>query len=153
MILSNRDLDTIAPYIQTGITPVILTDKINWLPVNAWYKRQSMLADYVDQWRKDWESRDADLYLSHYSPNYSGLGKDYNDWVSYKRRVNAAKKYIKINISEQSMFLYPGEDGLLVVTFKQDYRSDTVQRHFTKRQYWKMGHDGRWRIIYEGSAS
>ena len=153
VILSNRDLDTIAPYIQTGTTPVILTEKIDWLSRDEWQKRQSVFAGYVDQWRKDWESRDADLYLSHYSPNYSGLGKSYEDWVQYKRRVNASKKFIEVNISNQSMFLYPGEKGVLVVTFKQDYRSDTVQRRFFKRQYWKMGEDGRWRIVYEGSAS
>lgn len=153
VVLTNRDLDAIAPYIQKGTTPVILTEKINWLTVDKWRKRQAVFAGYIDQWRKDWESRNTDLYLRHYSPNYSGLGKDYRSWVEYKRRVNASKKFIHVDISNQSMFLYPGEKGLLVVTFKQDYRSDTVQREFVKRQYWKMGEDGRWRIVYEGSAS
>jgi len=81
------------------------------------------------------------------------LGKDYQDWVDYKRRVNTAKKYIEVDIREQSMFVYPDGLNILVVTFDQDYRSDTVKRKFRKRQYWRMEPDGKWRIIYEGSVS
>jgi len=153
IIVSNRDLDTIAPYMQSGTTPVIIADKVHWLARGKWRKRQAYYEKFVDQWRKDWESRDTDLYLSHYSPHYKGLGKDYENWVAYKKRINNSKQFIKVDISDRSMFLYPGEDGLLVVTFKQDYKSNNVQRHFVKRQYWRMQDDGTWRIVYEGSVS
>jgi len=51
------------------------------------------------------------------------------------------------------MFLYPGNERILVVTFDQDYTSDDLHRQFTKRQYWRREEDGKWRIIYEGSVS
>ncbi len=153
VIVSNRDLNTIAPYMQTSKTPVILADSINWISIDEWKTRQSQFDSYVEQWRRDWESRDADLYLSHYSRQYSGLGKDYESWAAYKRRVNPAKRFIKVDISEQSMFLYPGEEALLVVTFAQDYVSDNIKRRFIKRQYWQKDKDGQWRIVYEGSVS
>ncbi len=153
VIVSNMDLNTISPYMQTGHTPVILTDSIAWISTDEWKSRQSKFDAYVEQWRKDWESRDTDLYLSHYSRKYSGLGKDYDSWVAYKRRVNPSKQFIKVDISNQSMFLYPGEKALMVVTFAQDYKSDNVKRHFIKRQYWQLDRDGQWRIVYEGSVS
>jgi hypothetical protein len=78
---------------------------------------------------------------------------DYAAWTEYKRRVNSGKRFIRVDISRQSMFLYPGEESLLVVTFRQDYTSDRNHRTFVKRQYWKQEADGRWRILYEGSAS
>lgn len=139
VIVSNKDLNTISPYIQTGLTPVILADSINWISTNEWKSRQSQFDKYVEQWRKDWESRDADLYLSHYSRKYSGLGKDYDSWVEYKRRVNPTKRFIKIDISEKSIFLYPGEEALMVVTFNQNYVSDNIKRRFVKRQYCANG--------------
>ena len=109
---------------------------------------------FVEQRRKDWESKDVNLYLRHYSKEYSGLGKDYKSWVEYKRRVNPSKKFIKVNITDTSMFLYPGEEEqLMVVTFVRDYASDNFNRRFTKRQYWRMEDDGQWRIVYEGAAS
>ena len=153
VILSNRDLNALARYIKPGQTPVILTDNIEWLTQAEWQQRRSQLENVVEEWRRDWESRDADLYLSHYSPDYSGLGKDYSTWVDYKRRVNSGKRFIKVGISDQSMFLYPGEAGVLVVTFEQDYTSDKLRRVFVKRQYWQREDDGKWRIVYEGSVS
>ena len=153
VILSNQDLNALAPYLETNITPVILTRKINWIPVTEWKKRYTDYMQLVEQWRKDWESRDAELYLRHYSKDYVGLGKDYKSWVEYKRQVNPSKRFIKVNITDTSMFLYPGVPGLLVVTFEQDYNSDNFHKRFVKRQYWKKEKDGQWKIIYEGSVS
>ena len=153
VIVSNSDLNILAPFIHKGQTPVIISNKINWITKQEWKKRQASYEFFVEQWRKDWESKDVNLYLSHYSKEYSGLGKDYESWVEYKRRVNPSKKFIRVNISNTSMFLYPGEKQLMVVTFVQDYASDNFKRKFTKRQYWKMEEDGQWRIIYEGAAS
>ncbi len=153
VIVSNNDLNTLSPFINIGQTPVIITESINWVTKKKWKQFQSEHESFVEQWRKDWESRNVDLYLRHYSKEYSGLGKDYNSWVEYKRRVNPSKKFIKVNLSQRSMFLYPGEKQLMVVTFVQNYASDNFKKKFTKRQYWHLEDDGQWRIVYEGAAS
>ncbi len=142
----------ITPYLQEN-TPVVLTENIEWLDRDEWLGRQDNYDLIINQWRRDWESRNAESYLDHYSTNYSGLGMDYQRWVNYKRRVNPSKDYIKIGITEKSVFLYPGEENLMVVTFRQRYESNNVIRDFVKRQYWRMEKDGQWRIIYEGSVS
>lgn len=153
LIVSNQDLKSLAAYIETNRTPVILAENIDWISVDEWTQRQNKFSKFLEQWRRDWESRDTDLYLSHYSQEYAGLGKDYSGWVDYKRRVNLSKKFIKVDISETSMFHYPDGMNILVVTFEQNYKSDTVKRKFRKRQYWRLEKDGQWRIFYEGSVS
>ena len=153
VIVSNQDLNTLSPFMEKGQTPVILADSIEWISDKEWKRQRTQYVTFVEQWRKDWESRDAELYLRHYSRDYSGLGKDYKDWVQYKRRVNPSKNFIRVNITDRSMFLYPGNERVLVVTFVQDYASNDVHRRFTKRQYWRREDDGKWRIIYEGSVS
>jgi murein L,D-transpeptidase YafK len=153
VIVSNNDLNTLSPFIDKGQTPVIISDSINWITKKEWKQSKNDYEQFVEQWRHDWESRDVDLYLRHYSKEYSGLGKDYASWVEYKRRVNPSKKFIRVNLTDTSMFLYPGEQQLMVVTFDQDYASDNFKRKFTKRQYWRLEDDGQWRIIYEGAAS
>jgi len=152
IIVSNQDLMSLAPYIKTGRTPVILAENIDWVKTEDWVQQQKELKRFVEQWRRDWESQNTNLYLSHYSKDYSGLGMDYKEWVDYKLSVNSSKKFIKVDLSETSIFLYPAAN-IMVVTFEQDYSSDTVKRHFRKRQYWKMEEDGKWRIFYEGSVS
>ncbi len=153
VIVSNQDLNILSPFIKKGHTPVIISDSIDWVSKQEWQKRSDDYEQFVETWRQDWESRDVNLYLRHYSKEYSGLGKDYNSWVEYKSRVNPSKKFIKVNLTNTSIFLYPGEEQLMVVTFVQDYASDNFHKKFTKRQYWRMEDDGQWRIIYEGAAS
>lgn len=152
VILSNGDLEAVAPYIKDD-TPVLLAEKINWVDKQQWLTNQKDYSFIVDQWRRDWESRNADKYLNHYSTSYSGLGMDYQAWVDYKKRVNPSKGYIKIGISDKNIYIYPGEPDLIVVTFKQRYDSDNLIREFVKRQYWRKEKDGQWRIIYGGSVS
>ncbi|MBI4005447.1 MAG: L,D-transpeptidase family protein [Gammaproteobacteria bacterium] len=153
VILSNQDLNTLSPYLQAGKTPVLLAQDIKWISVEEWQASQRDYMQFIEQWRSDWESRDVELYLRHYAKDYSGLGKDYKSWVEYKRHVTPSKSFIRVNISDTSMFLYPGEPGVLVVTFDQDYQSDNVHRRFVKRQYWRRDRDGKWKIVYEGSVS
>ena len=40
---------------------------------------------------------------------------------------------------------------MVVVTFKQDYRSNNLTDTFRKRQYW-IKEQGQWKIAYEGPA-
>lgn len=154
VIISNDDLKTLSPYIVLDqTTPVILAQKIEWITKDDWQLRQKSFTSYLEQWRKDWESRDADLYLSHYSKDYEALGKNYDSWAEHKRRVNSTRAFIKVDLVNTSIFSYPdGTDPILVVTFNQNYSSDSFKRAYRKRQYWRMEKDGRWRIIFEGSV-
>lgn len=153
VIMSNDDFRAISQFVDVKTTPVILTEKIDWMVKQNWRARHDQYQNFLEQWRADWESRDAEKYLSHYSTQYYGLGNDYQSWVEYKRQVNPSKKFIEVNLYNTSMFLYPGDENLLVVTFEQDYQSDNFKRRFMKRQYWKMEQDGKWRIVYEGNVS
>lgn len=153
VILSNQDFKGLEPYLNIGTTPVVLADGIEWIKPAKLKQRRQRFNAMLQQWRKDWESRNANAYLQHYSRDYRGLGMDYSQWVSHKRRVNPSKRYIDVGLSDTSMYLYPGQQDLLVVTFTQDYSSDSFQRTFRKRQYWRKEDNGRWRIIYEGNLS
>lgn len=153
VIVSNEDLARLAPYIKSGSTPVILAGAVEWIAPGEWQAQQETLRGQIEQWRKDWESRNAEKYLSHYSRNYLGPDMDYEEWASYKRKVNTEKQFIRVSLNDTSIFLYPDAAGIMVVTFDQDYSSDKVKRRLRKRQYWQLEKDGKWRIFYEGSVS
>ena len=67
VIVSNQDLNILSPFVKEGHTPVIISDSINWISKQEWKKRRGNYELFVEQWRKDWESRDVTLYLPHYS--------------------------------------------------------------------------------------
>ena len=151
VVLTNDDLNAIAQKLQIGLTPVIIADAIDWaLPGEVSTLRNSLNSN-VEQWRRDWESRDTAKYLKHYSAKFSAGGQDFNGWAAQKTQVNAAKSWIKVNVADVSLFLYPGKENLAVVTFDQDYTSSNLSNRMKKRQYW-VQEGGTWKIVYEGPA-
>lgn len=151
VVLANTDLNQLAKNLQIGLTPVIISPSIEWTSIDDWAKERAELNRTIESWRNDWESRDTERFLRHYSRRFQGDGQSYAAFAQQKRQVNGAKEWIKVGISNVSMFRNPGKDEMVVVTFAQDYRSNNVNQASRKRQYW-VREDGAWKIIYEGAA-
>jgi hypothetical protein len=105
----------------------------------------------VERWRRDWESLKTDNYIGHYAPSFSTGSQGLAEWAAQKRQVNTGKEWVKVKLDDLSMFLYPGQQPLAVVTFTQDYRSNNLSNVMKKRTYWMRDGD-RWKIVYEGAA-
>ena len=151
VVLANADLDALSNKLQIGLTPVIISEQIEWLSLDDWNAERNALNAEIERWRGDWESLDTERYLKHYSKRFSADRENYSDWVRHKRQVNSGKSWVKLNLSNFSMFRDPGKDELVIVTFDQNYRSNNLSNTMKKRQYWtKEG--GKWRVIYEGAA-
>lgn len=150
VVLGNADLEKLAPYLQVAITPVIITNQMDWSTEQDQIERTDLLQQ-IEQWRKDWASRDTDAYLKHYAPNFSSNDMNYPAWAKQKQLVNSAKSWIKVDISDVSMFVYPEQPDMVVVDFEQDYNSNNLSNRMKKRQYW-IKQDNSWKIIYEGAA-
>ncbi|MDR2787995.1 MAG: L,D-transpeptidase family protein [Candidatus Accumulibacter sp.] len=151
MVLANVDLDALAKNLQIGLTPVIISNSIEWLSFDDWRSERAALNRKIEEWRGDWESRDVDRYLKHYSRKFAANGQNLERFASQKRQVNARKEWIKVKLSDVSMFRDPGKDELVVVSFDQDYQSNNLNNRMKKRQYW-IREGGTWKIIFEGSA-
>jgi murein L,D-transpeptidase YafK len=150
VVLANEDLNKLAPYLQVGITPVIITNQMDWDNDRDQIERAALLQE-VEQWRKDWASRNTDAYLKHYARNFSSNEMDYRAWAKQKQLVNSGKSWVKIGITNVSMFTYPEQPDMVVVNFEQDYGSNNLSNRIKKRQYW-IKQDSQWKIIYEGAA-
>jgi murein L,D-transpeptidase YafK len=151
VVLANQDLDALSKNLQIGLTPVIISNSIEWLSLDDWQAERQSLLSMIDKWRKDWESRDTERYARHYAKNFKADGQGLPAWIEQKRKVNAGKSWIKVGTGDISMFRNPGKEEYVVVTFDQDYKSSNLSNQMKKRQYW-IKEDGRWKIIYEGAA-
>ena len=114
--------------------------------------------DVLD-WNISW-SRDSERYLRHYAADFRTGSMDRSSFASHKRRVNASKKYIRVDLDQVGIYGYPGEPDLALVDFQQSYESDNFRASRRKHQYWRRDsgreriayHPGgaeRWRIVYE----
>ena len=151
VVLSNPDMDKIAKNLQVGLTPVVISDNVDWIDPRELAVQRNDLSRRVDNWRRDWESINTDKYLQHYSRNFRAAGQNYQSWEAQKRGVNARKTWVKVKLSNISIFNYPGNENLMVITFNQDYSSNNLKNQMRKRQYWKLDSD-EWKIVYEGAA-
>lgn len=146
--LANPDIKELGKYVQTGLTPVVIADRVEWLAPEAWRTERDAFARQLEAWRTDWESLDPDRYLAHYARDFRSNGMDLTAWQEHKRRVNGGKAWIKVSLNNVSVFRSPGPQKLIAVTYDQDYRSNNLTQRTRKRQYW-VEEDGRWKIAYE----
>ncbi len=151
VVLANQDLDMVAKSLQVGLTPVIISNSVEWLSLDDWNKERNELNKAIDSWRADWESRDTERYLKHYSKRFKSGEQNFEQFAAQKKQVNASKEWIKVKADNLSVLRNPSKEEVVVVTFDQDYRSNNLNNQMKKRQYW-LREDGKWKIIYEGSA-
>jgi len=130
---------------------VVIADALEWArPAEVEALRTDLLTA-IEHWRRDWESRDTETYLQHYARKFSSNGMTLAQWSAQKRQVNASKAWIKVQLSDVSLLLYPGKEQIAVTTFEQDYGSSNLSNRIKERQYW-LKEGGKWRIVYEGAA-
>src|SRR3954468_17326318 len=104
IVLANPDILTLGGYLQVGLTPVIIADQVEWADASVVRAERASLAAAVESWRADWESRNTERYLSHYSSRFKSGAQDVAAWGTHKRKVNASKRWIKVGLRHVSMF-------------------------------------------------
>ena len=152
LAMTNQELDFLKPYLQAGVTPVIITSKLNWVSPEQLNKGVKEVKSQFNRWLTDWRSLDVNAYLKNYSVNFKGDKKDYAVWVEHKQRVGRQKTFVDVAVSNLSILGYGDQADMVVVSYEQDYQSNNFQSQSKKRQYWKKEVDGKWRIIYEGQG-
>lgn len=148
IVLSNDDIFKVQKYLDVGYTKVVSVPKIHWQEPEKIAANRAELTAAINDWRKSWMSKKHSRYISNYSKDFSDTEKNYAQWNTYKRRVNGAKRYIKVKFSDLGLYAYPDEDGLVMAEFYQDYRSNSYKSKGWKRQLWKK-ENGQWKILYE----
>ena len=112
--------------------------------------RRAELATALDTWRTDWESRDANRLMVHYSSQFRSGKQDFSAFAAGKRKVNASKTWIKIGLDRVGLMLYPERPDFALVSFEQNYQSNNLSDRTVKRQFWSR-ENGRWKIVQETS--
>lgn len=153
VVMSNLDLSSIRHLIVPGITPLVITDSVQWVDLATWQATRQQLMQAVEQWRQDWESMNVDSYLQHYASDFWTDGYTYEQWIAYKRDVSAQKTYQKVALNNLSLFYYPrqasGGKEMVVARFRQEYASNNFNGEVTKHLYLERTPQD-WQIVYEG---
>ena len=146
VVADNRDLEVIEKYIKLGNTPIAIYKVV---PTNLSVDR---VRDMIESWRKAWEKKDFNKYISFYSKKFRWKGGDINSWKRYKRRTVLGKKYIDVDIEDITILAFSkhgSEEPLYYVAeFLQTYRSNNYSDKGIKRLYIAK-EEGRLKILAE----
>ncbi|MBW1799524.1 MAG: L,D-transpeptidase [Deltaproteobacteria bacterium] len=149
--LNNHDIDDLAAYIKLRDTPVIISNRIEKVPLENLQKEKKEVEKIIERWRRSWQSKNIHQYLSFYHRKFTAGNKDLKDWKQYKSRL--AKKYKKIRVDIDNLRIMKN-DGTLLVSFRQHYRAASLNSNGFKRLYF-MRNSNEWKIIgelFEGST-
>ncbi len=138
------------PEIQNS--PVIITRQVNWATKSSILEQRNSLAAQIENWRNSWASGEMQAVAQYYADTFRSGSQTKQSWLS---NINTASPLIGSNsfqVSDLSLFKYPGEQDLVVATFNKEFLSDVASERRQMRQYWKMSPLGDWRIVYEGPA-
>ena len=152
IVVSNPDFLHIGRYIDPALgTPVVVAERVDWISRDEWLAQRQQVMQLLSGWLLDWESLDHDRYRQHYSrTELDAYGRDFDSWDGHKRWVNRDKSWIQVEYSRLSVYHYPGEEGLLLMQFDQNYRSNNLAVESAKEIYWRKAGD-RWQIVHEGN--
>ena len=152
VVLTNDDLARLAKYVDVSRTPVVIGESVEWRSEDEWQADKASFMKAFTRWKSDWESLDTVRYLANYSKSFHSKDQNLAAWSASKQRVNAGKKWVKVQLNDVSLFAYPGAPNTMMVTFEQDYRSNNMSKRTVKRQFWSL-EGGHWRIVHEAVVS
>lgn len=153
VVLTNIDLESLKGEIKPGLTPVIITDKVEWIDYASWQKERQTILQAVEDWRIDWESMNVNKYLSHYGKDFWSSSHNLKSFSARKRLLSKSKTYQSVKLSDLSVLVYPKktkeERQIAVVRLQQNYKSNNFKSEMYKRLYLTKT-DKDWKILYEG---
>ena len=151
--MSNPVFEQLKPLIKPELeTTVVISDHPDWVKPEQLEITRAFFNQTLQQWVKDWESRNPARYLSHYDKkSFFSRDGNYASWAKHKTAINSSKRVIDVELSNISLFAYPGEQDMIIAEFTQNYYSDNFDSESEKRQYWHRSANNEWKILFEGS--
>jgi len=146
IVISDNDMKKIMPYVKEKKTFICIFEKAPSLNAKIILKIENTL----EEWKKEWENKDTEKYISFYDEKFYSRGKNKQEWERYKERINRNKKYIKIKLSDIQILPY-GKTSfgyVYVAFFKQNYNSSNFSGKTYKILYFVKRKDG-WKILSE----
>ena len=101
--------------------------------------------DFIERWRRAWESLDVGSYMAFYSDDFRGSGKNKTQWRSLKESLSDRYSFIRVELDD--MKITPMENGFHV-TFVQKYQADRFGDVGIKDLFVRS-RDKRWEIVKE----
>jgi len=121
VVVRNETIKKLAQNITLRETPLMIFDKVQWVPFDSIKKEAEPVLQAIGEWRKAWESKDMNAYINFYAQDFKFGKMNRNTFKRYKTEL--AEKYATIKVQLSMPVIYEHK-GRFVVRFYQDYVSN-----------------------------
>jgi hypothetical protein len=104
-------------------TPVVISEKLNFVAVKSLKNQQSRFYNAVISWLDAWASQDFKEYSSYYSDSFKSGWRGVRSWLNRKKLVFNATTSARIDVTDLKLIRHGGK---FVATFFQRYHSNLM---------------------------
>jgi len=149
VVLSNPEMDRLLQLKNVEKTPVLISEKIDWVSADQQSNDREVFKKILDQWVRDRQTSNLNGLKNRYSEQFQRDGKGLASW--WPEIASAAQSgAIKNAVQMQSIIEWKDSQDYMVVNLTNPNNS-RLKRNQNLRLYWtKSG--SNWQIVYEGPA-
>lgn len=147
VVLSNPEMEELLRLPGSRMTPVIIADKLDWVPAGQVSEVYTHFKPRLDQWLADRQSADADQLKTHYSPRFERDALDLEYWWPKLAQATSLQRKAK-PLELVSVLHWNDGEETMVVTMLDPNIKDKRQPAFL-RTYWQK-ETGQWKLVFEG---
>lgn len=143
VVLANDDLLALKKFVDIGNTQVVISERMNFVPVEVWQSQRKAALETIRNWRDDLQAGFS-KGAYHYAQDVIIDGKSLTQWQREKQI--SERSLGRIKIEDLNVMRYPHEkDEMMLVNFVQ---KDAQFGKSRKQQYWMRIGTG-WKIVQE----
>lgn len=147
VVLANPDLVQVIRTVEVRTTPVVISQRLNWVTPNSARSDGKPFEAALTAWRAAKSSGNMDRVLSFYSPDFNSNGKTLTEWApALRSELNKVRGH-PIQLKDLSLLRWTDTADTMVVTFGEV--ADGTRTGPVKRQYWER-QGTQWKIFFEG---
>lgn len=87
IVLTNPDINAVSAYLQDGVTPVIISDQVEWVSKSEWQRERDDLVGLLNAWRADDKNAGLDIDVDKLSI-FRNPGKEEVLVVNFEQSVH-----------------------------------------------------------------
>ncbi len=146
VVMNNNDIRAVSKYIKLNRTPIIIEDKIDWIPIDQVSEEKEGLLTFLNEWKHAFEQKNQGLYLACYKDEATVNAPLWHTWELLHKKWKDDITDFDLNIKD--VFLFRQGDTVIalfdeVVTFPGNPMiAGTKKLYLTKN-------DNHWKIIGE----
>jgi len=146
VVMNNDDIRTVSKYIKLNRTPIVIEDKIEWVPVDQVSEEKKGLLAFLNEWEHAFKQKNQSLYLACYKDQATVNAPLWQAWEQLHKKWG--DDIILFDLYINDVFLFRQGNGVIalfdeVVTFP----GNTLIAG-TKKLYLAKN-DNHWKIVGE----